>query len=60
MIDMTAIETIIGSYAFPIAMCVWFMLRTEKFIQANTEATNKLQITLEKMYFNETGRGTPL
>ena len=39
---MVEIETLIGSYAFPIVMCVWFMFRTEKVILANTEATENL------------------
>lgn len=37
------IETIIGNYAFPIVMCLWFMFRTEKVIQANTEITRDLR-----------------
>jgi hypothetical protein len=47
------LENLIGSYAFPIIMCLWFMFRTEKFIQANTDATNALHLTLEKMFFRE-------
>lgn len=56
--DVVTIEQLIGSYAFPIVVCFWFMFRTEKFIQANTDATDKLQITLEKIYFQETGKIT--
>jgi len=37
--------TLISSLGFPIAMCLWFMFRTEKIIAANTNALNKL-ITL--------------
>jgi hypothetical protein len=50
---MLDIETLIGSYAFPIIMCIWFMTRTDKFIQINTEATNKLTLTLEKLFFQK-------
>jgi len=39
---MVEIETLIGSYAFPIVMCLWFMYRTEKVITKNTEATENL------------------
>ncbi len=39
---MVEIENLIGSYAFPIVMCLWFMFRTEKVISANTEATDAL------------------
>jgi hypothetical protein len=39
---MVEIETLIGSYAFPIVMCMWFMFRTEKIITLNTEATENL------------------
>lgn len=44
---MVEIETLIGSYAFPIVMCLWFMLRTEKIIQSNTQATeNQTKVIL--------------
>ena len=49
MIDL---ETLIGSYAFPIIVCLWFMLRTENFIKDNTTATQQLQQTLEKLYLS--------
>jgi len=39
---MVEIETLIGSYAFPIVMCVWFMIRTEKVMTQNTKATEDL------------------
>ena len=29
--------SLISSVGFPIFMCMWFMLRTEKVIKANTE-----------------------
>jgi len=34
--------TTISTVGFPIAMCIWFMLRTEKVIQNNTVALTKL------------------
>jgi hypothetical protein len=39
---MVDIESLIGSYAFPIVMCLWFMVRTEKVINKNTEVTENL------------------
>jgi len=36
------LEALIGSYAFPVVMCLWFMFRTEKIIAANTDATERL------------------
>ena len=36
------LESLLGSYAFPIVMCLWFMFRTEKIITKNTEATDNL------------------
>jgi len=36
-IDLLAL---IGSYGFPIVMCMWFMIRTEKVIRNNTTALN--------------------
>ena len=40
------LETIIGSYAFPIVMCLWFMFRTEKVITENTAATKEMVLIL--------------
>lgn len=40
---MIDILSLIGNYAFPIIMCLWFMFRTEKVIEANTAAINQLQ-----------------
>lgn len=50
MIDL---ENLVGQLAFPIIVSLWFMFRTEKFIQINTEATQKLNLTLEKLFFQE-------
>ena len=33
---------LIAQYGFPIVMCLWFMMRTEKIITKNTEAIDKL------------------
>jgi len=33
---------IISSVGFPIVVCLWFMLRTEKVIKANTTALNEI------------------
>ena len=40
------ITTLISTLGFPIAMCMWFMLRTEKIIQGNTDAIVKLTLLL--------------
>lgn len=48
---MIEIEQLVGSYAFPIVMCLWFMLRTEKIITKNTEATDNLNKIIVA-YFN--------
>jgi len=32
---------IITTVGFPIAVCLWFMLRTEKIINNNTKALNR-------------------
>lgn len=50
------IETLIGSYAFPIVMCLWFMFRTEKVITKNTEATENLNKIIVA-YFDNKDRG---
>jgi hypothetical protein len=39
MNDFTDVITSIG---FPIAMCLWFMLRTEKVIKENTKAIHEM------------------
>jgi len=39
--------TIISQVGFPIFITLWFMFRTEKIIQANTDATNKMILILE-------------
>lgn len=37
------IPTLISTVGFPIAMCCWFMLRTEKVINNNTNALNNFK-----------------
>ena len=34
---------LISSLGFPIFVCLWFMLRTEKIIKSNTDALNSLK-----------------
>lgn len=41
------VTQIISTFGFPIAMCLWFMFRTEKIIEKNTEAVNNLTIILK-------------
>ena len=41
MIENLGVE-LIGTYGFPVFVCLWFMFRTEKIIKANTEAIIKL------------------
>ena len=40
---------LIAQYGFPIVMCLWFMLRTEKIIAKNTEALDRLGDLVEKL-----------
>jgi len=42
--------TLIAQLGFPIAMCLWFMLRTEKIISKNTEVIRELKDIIELMY----------
>lgn len=41
MIEETIIH-MVGSLGFPIFMCVWLLMRTEKIIKANTQALQEL------------------
>jgi hypothetical protein len=41
-------ETIISNVGFPIAMCIYLIIRTEKIINKNTDAINKLIVVVEK------------
>jgi len=33
---------LIGTYGFPIFVCLWFMFRTEKIIKENTKALHEI------------------
>lgn len=50
---MIDIESLVGQLAFPIVVSLWFMFRTDKLIQTNTEATERLSLLIEKLYFKE-------
>ena len=38
---------VISKVGFPIAVCLWFMFRTEKVIKSNTDIMNKLLTKLK-------------
>ena len=40
---------LIGTYGFPIFVCIWFMWRMEKFIQENTKVLNALCVSVNLM-----------
>ena len=40
--ELDAITQLISNLGFPIAVCLWFMLRTEKVIKSNTDALHAL------------------
>ena len=46
MIEDMALE-IIGTYGFPVFVCLWFMFRTERIIKSNTEAITNLTISMK-------------
>ena len=39
---------LIGTYGFPVFVCLWFMLRTEKIIKGNTDAINNMRLVIDK------------
>ena len=41
------ITTLISTVGFPIAVTVWFMIRTEKVIQANTGALMEIKAVIQ-------------
>ena len=45
---MDELINLVGNYGFPMAMCFWFMFRTEKVIKSNTQAINRNSTVLEK------------
>lgn len=40
---------LIKDFGFPIVMCIWFMVVTDKTIRKNTDALIKLKTTIEIM-----------
>jgi len=49
LLTMNDIVNIITSVGFPIAMCLWFMWRTEKVIKDNTKAIHDLCKRISEM-----------
>jgi hypothetical protein len=45
---METIISVLQNFGFPVAVCFWFMYRTEKVINQNTEAVNSLALILKK------------
>lgn len=43
---------IIGNYGFPVFVTLWFMFRTEKIINRNTEAIDKMGDMVEQLCHN--------
>lgn len=39
---MEELTALLGNYAFPIVVTLWFMFRTEKVISENTKATQEM------------------
>jgi len=44
---MEQIISLISTFGFPIAMCLWFMFRTEKIIKLNTLAITDLTLMIK-------------
>lgn len=40
--------SLVENIAFPIVICLWFMFRMEKVINANTDATRRMIEALER------------
>jgi hypothetical protein len=38
----------VSSVGFPIALSIWFMVRTEKVIKNNTDALNNFNVVVQK------------
>ncbi len=47
MIEQEAVN-MISTLGFPIFVCLWFMIRTEKVIKNNTEALGDFKIVVER------------
>lgn len=50
------ITNLISSVGFPIAVTLWFMLRTEKIITENTRALEALKDMVHNFCLSENGR----
>lgn len=48
----TEIVSLIGSLGFPIAACVWFMVKGSKDSEKNTEALNGVKTALSELTFH--------
>jgi len=46
--EIETMTNLISSIGFPIAVCLWFMFRTEKVINNNTKALTDVKIALAK------------
>jgi len=44
--DIDSISTLISTVGFPIAITLWFMLRTEKVISNNTDMLNQIRVII--------------
>lgn len=44
--EIVEITTLISQVGFPIAITLWFMLRTEKVIQNNTDTLNQIKVVI--------------
>jgi hypothetical protein len=44
--EIETIQTLISTVGFPIAVTMWFMLRTETVIKANTEALSRIGVII--------------
>lgn len=49
MIVESEIVGLISNLGFPIALCLWFMFRTEKIIKANTSALREFSAACERL-----------
>lgn len=45
---MPIIDQFIVQFGFPIAMCLWFMFKTDKNLQKNTDALNNLILIIKE------------
>ena len=45
---MMLIDQLIIQYGFPITMCMWFMFKSDKTLQKNTDALNNLILIIKE------------